>query len=55
MLTSKRIELRRSEIRQELATLAANDNPSADETRKMGDLDLEYRTAETRYRAALVS
>lgn len=55
MLTSKKIELRRSEIRQQLATLAANDNPSEDETRQMGELDAEYRTAETRYRAALVS
>jgi len=55
MLTSKKLELRRSEIRQSLAELAANDNPSADETRKMGELDLEYRTAETRFRAALVS
>lgn len=55
MLTSKKIELRRSEIRQNLAELAANDNPTADETRKMGELDLEYRTAETRYRAALIA
>jgi len=55
MLTSKKIELRRSEIRQELATLAANDNPTEDETRAMGELDLEYRNAETRYRAALIS
>lgn len=55
MLTSKKIELRRSEIRQELATLAANDNPSEEETRKMGALDLEYRNAETRYRAALIA
>ncbi|WIY26953.1 phage major capsid protein [Parasedimentitalea psychrophila] len=55
MLTSKKIELRRSDIRQSLAELAANDNPSEDETRKMGELDLEYRSAETRYRAALIS
>ena len=55
MLTSKKIELRRSEIRQELATLAGKENPNEDETRKMGDLDSEYRTAETRYRAALIS
>lgn len=55
MLTSKKIELRRSEIRQNLAELAANDNPSADETRKMSELDLEYRTAETRYRAAVIA
>jgi len=55
MLTSKRIELRRSEIRQALAELAANDNPSEEETRKMAELDTEYRDAETRYRAALVA
>lgn len=55
MLTSKRIELRRSEIRQALAELAANDNPSEEETRKMAELDTEYRNAETRYRAALIA
>ncbi|MEY8829651.1 phage major capsid protein, partial [Sedimentitalea sp. XS_ASV28] len=55
MLTSKKIELRRSEIRQSLAELAANDNPSEDETRKMGELDAEYRANETRYRAALIA
>ena len=55
MLTSKKLELRRSEIRQELSVLAGKDAPSEDETRKMGELDTEYRTAETRYRAALIS
>jgi len=55
MLVSKKLELRRSEVRQSLAELAANDNSSEDETRKMGDLDMEYRAAETRYRAALIS
>ena len=55
MLLSKKLELRRSEIRQELATLAANESPSEDETRKMSALDTEYRQAEQRYRAALVS
>jgi len=55
MLMSKKLELRRSEIRQELATLAANDNPTEDETRKMSELDAEYRTAEQRYRAALIA
>lgn len=55
MLTSKKLELRRSEIRQELATLAANDNPSEDETRRMDELDKEYRTAEQRYRAAIIA
>lgn len=55
MLESKKLELRRSEIRQELATLAAKPEPSEDEIRSMETLDKEYRTAETRYRAALVS
>ncbi|GAW36626.1 phage capsid family protein [Roseovarius sp. A-2] len=55
MLTSKKLELRRSEIRQSLAQLANIENPSEDEVRKMGDLDTEYRAKETQYRAALVS
>lgn len=55
MLTSKKLELRRSEIRQSLAELAANDNPTPEDQKRMGDLDLEYRTAETRYRAAIIS
>lgn len=55
MLTSKKLELRRSEIRQNLAELANIETPSEDETRKMGELDTEYRTAETRYRAALIA
>ena len=55
MLESKKIELRRSEIRQELATLAAKDAPSDDEVRRIGELDAEYRTLEARYRAALIA
>ena len=55
MLTSKKLELRRSEIRQELAELANVEKPSEDQMRKMGDLDTEYRSAETRYRAALIA
>lgn len=55
MLTSKKLELRRSEIRQNLAELANIENPSEDEVRKMGDLDTEYRAKETQYRAALVA
>jgi len=46
---------RQSEIRQELATLAGNDNPTEDETRSMTDLDKEYRANETRYRAAIIA
>lgn len=55
MLTSKKLELRRSEIRQSLAELANIENPSEDEVRKIGELDTEYRAKETQYRAALVS
>lgn len=55
MLTSKRLELRRSEIRQNLAELANIENPSDDEVRKMGELDAEYRAKEAQYRAALLS
>jgi len=55
MLESKKIELRRSEVRQNLATLAGKEAPTEDEVRQMGELDREYRTLETRYRAALVA
>lgn len=55
MLTSRKLELRRSEIRQSLAELAANDNLT-DETRsKIDDLDREYQDTERKYRAALIS
>ncbi len=55
MLESRKIELRRSEIRQELATLAGKETPTEDEVRRMGDLDGEYKTLEARYRAALIA
>lgn len=55
MLTSKKLELRRSEIRQNLSELANIETPSEDETRKMSELDQEYRAKEVQYRAALVS
>jgi HK97 family phage major capsid protein len=55
MLTSKKLELRRSEIRQSLSELANIEKPSEDETRKMTELDGEYRSKEVQYRAALVS
>lgn len=55
MLDSKKIELRRSEIRQQLSALAAKPEPTEDEVRSMTQLDAEYRTAEVRYRAALVA
>ncbi|SNT37578.1 phage major capsid protein [Tropicimonas sediminicola] len=55
MLESKKLELRRSEIRQELAVLAAKPEPTEDEVRSMENLDKEYRTAEVRFRAALTA
>lgn len=55
MLDSVRIQRRQSEIRQSLAELVGKENPTEDETRSMSDLDTEYRTNETRYRAALVA
>jgi HK97 family phage major capsid protein len=55
MLQSVKIQKRQSEIRQSLAELAAKDSPSEDETRSMDELDKEYRSNETRYRAALVA
>lgn len=55
MLKSKQIEHRQSEIRQQLSELAGKDIPTADETRSMESMDSEYRTNETRYRAALIA
>ena len=55
MLESLKITRRQSEIRQELAGLVGKDAPTTDETRSMETLDAEYRTNETRFRAALVS
>ncbi len=53
MLDSVKIQRRQSEIRQELATLVGKEQPTEDETRSMESLDTEYRSNETRYRAAL--
>ena len=55
MLDSVKIQRRQSEIRQELAALVGKENPSEDETRSMETLDTEYRSNETRYRAALIA
>ena len=55
MLDSVKIARRQSEIRQSLAELAGKETPTDDETRSMADLDKEYRTNETRYRAALIA
>ena len=55
MLDSVKIARRQSEIRQALSALVGKANPTEDETRSMEGLDAEYRTNETRYRAALVA
>lgn len=55
MLESVKIARRQSEIRQALAALVGKETPTEDETRSMETLDAEYRTNETRYRAALVA
>ncbi|WP_045393657.1 phage major capsid protein [Falsirhodobacter sp. alg1] len=55
MLDSIKIQRRQSEIRQSLAELVGKENPTADEARSMESLDAEYRTNETRFRAALTA
>lgn len=55
MLESVKIARRQSEIRQSLSELVAKPTPSEDETRSMETLDAEYRSNETRYRAALIA
>ncbi|WP_309668308.1 phage major capsid protein [Tabrizicola sp.] len=55
MLDSVKIMRRQSEIRAALSTLAGKEKPTEDETRSMDNLDAEYRTNETRYRAALIA
>lgn len=55
MLDSVKIQRRQSEIRQELAELVGKEKPTEDETRQIETLDAEFRTNETRYRAALIA
>ena len=55
MLDSMKITRRQSEIRQSLAELAAKPEPTEDEVRSMETLDTEYRTNETRFRAAITA
>lgn len=55
MLDSVKIQRRQSEIRQELAAIVGKPQPTEDETRSMEALDTEYRSNETRYRAALIA
>src|SRR5262249_20832499 len=42
-------------IRQALAAVVGKQNPDENETRQMESLDSEYRSNETRYRAALIA
>lgn len=55
MLESLKIARRQSEIRQQLAALVGKPQPTDDEVRQVEALDAEYRTNETRYRAALIA
>lgn len=55
MLQSVTIARRQSEIRQNLSALVGKDKPTEEETRNMEALDAEYRSNETRYRAALIA
>ncbi|CAJ0867086.1 hypothetical protein AMST5_01920 [freshwater sediment metagenome] len=55
MLESVKISRRQSEIRQALAGLVGISDASEDEIRSMEAMDAEYRTNETRYRAALIA
>lgn len=55
MLDSVKITRRQSEIRQKLANLAGKEKPTEEETKEMDELDKEYQTNETRFRAALVA
>jgi len=55
MLESVKIQRRQSEIRQALAGLVGKTELTEDETRSMETMDGEYRTNETRYRAALIA
>lgn len=55
MLDSVMIAWRQSEIRQSLAGLVGKSDATEDEIRSMEKMDAEYRTNETRYRAALIA
>ena len=55
MLDSVKIQSRQSEIRQTLKGLVGKDDLTEDETRSMESMDTEYRSNETKYRAALIA
>lgn len=54
VLKSVELARRQSEIRQKLAELIGKAEPTETETREMESLDAEYRSNETKYRAALL-
>lgn len=54
MLQSVKIQKRQSEIRQSLAGLIGKTDLSEDETRSMTNLEAEYGTNESKYRASLI-
>ena len=55
MLLSQKISKRQSEVREQLATLAAVETPTDEQVTEMRSLDTEYTQNEVKYRAALVS
>ena len=55
MLESAKITKRQSEIRANLAELAANEAPNEDEQRSLKDLNREYTVNESRYQAAITA
>ncbi|ROO25556.1 hypothetical protein SAOR_12040 [Salinisphaera orenii MK-B5] len=55
MLESAKIAKRQSEIRANLAELAANEAPNEDEQRSLKDLNREYQVNESRYQAAITA
>lgn len=55
MLDSVKITRRQSEIRQALSGLVGKEKPTDDEVRSLETMDLEFRTNETRFRAALIA
>lgn len=54
MLESVKIARRQSEIRESLAGLVGKAELTEDETRSMSAMDMEYRSNEAKYRAALI-
>lgn len=54
MLESVKISRRQSEIREALSGLVGKSELTEDETRSMTTMDMEYRSNEAKYRAALI-